>query len=77
MYVEVCRENGGPLLVNLEPNVRRVSCDNAYVEKAVIDRVPLLDTCACCERRLVVIPHDANPDDYPVIARYLKGGRPH
>lgn len=61
----------------LDPDLKRFGCSNADVEKAVADRVPLLDTCACCERRIVVLPHDADPDDYPVVAAYLKGGRPH
>lgn len=78
MYVKVVNESGKVLDVDLEANgPKRFDCSNADVIKVVTDNVPMVTTCVCCARLLVVIPHDGNPDDYPVIRSLFKGGRSH
>lgn len=76
MYVKVFRENGAPLLVNLDATTRRFEANNAEVLLITEGGSTVQTRCACCERRLVVTQHDAEviPDD---AAAWLKGGRGH
>lgn len=77
MYIIVARENGTPLLVDIEANgARRFKCSNADVIAASADPSFFIRTqCACCERKLIVMGVGYAPTDADVA--YLKGGRSH
>lgn len=77
MYVKVMNESGKVLDVDVAPDSpQRFYCTNVAALDAVAKGKVMHTKCACCDKKLVVMPFDTKV--YPdTVEAYLKGGRPH